>query len=91
MQSKTLYLTLHKKWFEQILKGVKKMEYRDIKPYWTKRLFDKNGKPKKYTEILFKNGYSNNCPWMRVKFLGLEIGNGKYSIKLGQVIKARNI
>lgn len=33
----TLHLTLKKKWFEMILSGEKKEEYREIKPYWEKR------------------------------------------------------
>lgn len=35
-----LHLTLKKKWFDMILSGEKKEEYREIKPYWCKRLFD---------------------------------------------------
>ena len=37
---KILHLTLKKKWFELIKSGVKKEEYREIKPYWIVRLFD---------------------------------------------------
>lgn len=36
---KTLHLTLKKKWFDMILSGEKKEEYREIKPYWNKRFF----------------------------------------------------
>jgi hypothetical protein len=36
---KTLNLTIHKKWFDIILSGEKKEEYRDVKPYYTKRFF----------------------------------------------------
>ena len=35
---KTLTLPLKKKWFDMIKSGVKKEEYREIKPYWKKRL-----------------------------------------------------
>jgi hypothetical protein len=35
-----LRLTLRKKWFDMILSGEKKTEYRELKPYWAKRLFD---------------------------------------------------
>lgn len=34
---KTLHLTLKKKWFDMILSGEKKEEYREIKPYWERR------------------------------------------------------
>lgn len=35
---KTMHLTLKKKWFDMIASGEKKEEYREIKPYWVKRL-----------------------------------------------------
>jgi hypothetical protein len=30
--------TIERKWFAEIVPGVKRIEYRDIKPYWTNRL-----------------------------------------------------
>ena len=35
---KTLYLPLKKEWYEMIESGEKTEEYREIKPYWEKRL-----------------------------------------------------
>jgi len=35
-----LKMTLQKKWFEMILSGEKKTEYREVKPYWIQRIFD---------------------------------------------------
>lgn len=40
MSEKVLYLSLKKKWFDLIKSGVKKEEYREIKPFWEKRLLD---------------------------------------------------
>ena len=71
---KILYLTLKKKWFDQILAKTKKIEYREIKPYWTKRLFDSAGKPKKFDIIEFRNGYSKDARKMRVEFKGVNVG-----------------
>ncbi len=34
----TLQLNLIKRWFDLTLQGIKKEEYRDITPYWAKRL-----------------------------------------------------
>jgi len=85
MKQKTLHLTLHKKWFDQILAGTKKIEYREIKPYWTKRLFNKDGTPKKFDEIFFRNGYNKDCRKMKVKFLGVKKGKKEYEILLGDV------
>lgn len=36
----TLHLTLKKQWFEKIFCHSKRQEYREIKPYWLKRLYD---------------------------------------------------
>ncbi len=91
MDRENLHLTLHKKWFDEILSGKKKFEYRDIKPYWTKRLFDETGKPINYKRIIFRNGYSKDCRKMIVEFLGVFIINNKYTIKLGKIIEAMNL
>lgn len=32
--------TIKRQWLSEIIEGVKKIEYREIKPYWTKRLKD---------------------------------------------------
>lgn len=37
-----LHLTLTKQWFDMIESGEKTEEYREIKPYWIKRLLDCN-------------------------------------------------
>jgi ASC-1-like (ASCH) protein len=63
-----LHLTLRKKWFDLIKSGEKKIEYREIKPYWTKRLFDENGEAVKYDFIIFRNGYSKDAPKIKVGF-----------------------
>ena len=52
---KILHLTLKKKWFDMILSGEKKEEYREIKEYWNARLYGKN-----FNAVIFKNGYSKN-------------------------------
>lgn len=84
-----LHLTLKKKWFDMILTGIKKEEYREIKPYWEKRLFEKFNNEFQnrslisddgfigYDRILFKNGYSKNAPSFEIDCLGIEIGEGK--------------
>jgi len=84
---KILHLTLHKKWFDEILNGTKKIEYREIKPYWTKRLLD-DEKPKKFDIILFRNGYGKKSPQMKVEFLGVRVKDDKYNILLGKVLKS---
>ena len=46
-----LTLNLKKEYFEEILKGTKLEEYREVKDYWTKRL------KKSYDKVVIKCGY----------------------------------
>ena len=78
MENKILHLTLKKKWFDLIASGEKNLEYREMKPYWTTRLFTSEQvsenhtkyHSREYDEIHFKNGYGPNVPFMRVEYLG---------------------
>lgn len=86
----TLHLTLHARWFDAILLGIKTTEYREIKPYWTKRL---EGRP--YTQIHFRNGYSKGGREMIVEYLGVDVaqsesGNICYGIKLGRILETKH-
>lgn len=55
---KILDLPLKKEWYEMIESGEKKEEYREVKPYWTKRLFNEDGSYKKFDAIKFRYGYT---------------------------------
>ncbi len=94
MKEKILRMTLLTKWFREILSERKKEEYREIKPYWTLRLFHLNGEDKKYDYILFRNGYNKNAPEMKVEYKGVKLGKfeGKevYTIQLGKIIETKN-
>ena len=85
-----LHLTLHKKWFDQILVGEKTIEYRDIKLYWTKRLFDATGTAKPFTEVFFKNGYNKDARWMKVECKGVRKGEKRYEIMLGKILEVKS-
>ena len=39
-KKKVLTLTIDKQWFEMVVSGEKKEEYREIKPYWVRRILD---------------------------------------------------
>ncbi len=103
MNNKTLFLPLKAKWYELIEKGIKKEEYREIKPYWIKRLMIRKFKNsiiekaylKNFDKIRFSYGYTKRT--MYVKCNGLKIGRGNpdwgapekevFIIKLGRIIK----
>ena len=55
-----LKLTLKRKWFDMILSGQKVTEYRELKTYWVKRLFDYravNKTPESFLEALMAKHY----------------------------------
>ena len=82
-----LILPIKKKWFDMILSGEKKEEYREIKPYYMIRfsnvgLLNMELESLNYVEtgnerqIMFRNGYSSNSPSF-VADVSLTIGTGK--------------
>ncbi len=90
---KILHLTLKKKWFDLIASGEKTEEYREAKPYWTKRLETKFDY-KKFDQIHFKNGYGKKVPFMRVVFIYTcerrINGINTYVLTLGKILEIRN-
>lgn len=75
-----LILPIKKKWFDMILSGEKKEEYREIKPYYTarfKKMWENSGYWNNYDlyTVIFRNGYSNNSP-MFVAEVSLGLGTG---------------
>lgn len=60
-----LILPIKKKWYDMILSGEKKEEYREIKPYYTTRFRSIWGYPAYWGEqhkVCFRNGYCKNSP-----------------------------
>jgi hypothetical protein len=88
-----LFLTIKKQWFDMIKTGEKKEEYRDIKPYFDRKLVGK-----KYDAVLFQNGYAPDSPRLLIEYKGYEKKRARpewsggfdglcYAIKLGSVIE----
>ncbi len=77
-----LILPIKKKWFDMIVKGEKKEEYRETKPYYTKRfqniglLDDRGITTNQLIPIALRNGYSANDPTLHVGVV-LKHGYGK--------------
>ena len=85
-----LILHIKKKWFVLILSGEKKEEYREVKPYWSKRLCDswdaigvrwnhqkERWDYKDFSAIEFRNGYDVAARRFRVKYNGLDVGTAR--------------
>ena len=83
---KVLHLNLYHKYFNQILKGEKTTEYREVTPYWSKRLEGRH-----YDVIKFKNGYAKEAPEMIVEYKGMYIIGSQYAIVLGKILETKNV
>jgi len=89
MTKRILHLTLERKWFDLIASGEKKIEWRDVKPYWTKRL------QRKYDVIQFRNGYRRDSPLMQVEYKGIiekhiHMIPPAYALSLGKILWIKN-
>ena len=96
-----LELPIKKRWFDMILSGEKKEEYREVTPYYDIRFRNIWGYPAYWGEthrICFRNGYSFNSPKI-VAVCTLSIGEGKkewgaepnkkyFVLKIVEVLKA---
>lgn len=77
-----LVLPIKRKWYEMILSGKKKEEYREIKPYYTSRFMGNglllmDGTPNDWGGmIIFRNGYSKNSPQFEAE-VNLRIDKGR--------------
>jgi hypothetical protein len=94
----TLHLNLHKKWFDMILSGEKKEEYRKMKPYFNLKFLASG---KNYNTITFSNGYAKNRRQFVIELkaiqngLGIEhwgapLGVRVWILKLGNVVSCNN-
>ena len=87
MEKKVLTLSVKKEWFSKIVSGEKKQEYREIKPYWIKRLttncevvYDVVAETycgkvlyRPYTHVLFINGYGDDKPRIEKEIESIDI------------------
>ena len=104
---KTLKLTLKKKWFDMILCGEKKEEYREYKPYWITRLMNLGPEGvfmsyKNFDYVEFTNGYGRKRPSVKLELVGLYGGYGGFAkwgaapghqfiLELGDIIETKNV
>lgn len=91
MEKKVLTLTVSKQWFDIIVAGKKTEEYREIKPYWIKRLttncevaYDVAAETycgkvlyRPYTHVLFINGYRKDSSRIEKEIERITIGKPK--------------
>lgn len=68
---KPLILTLNFEYFDMVRRKKKKIEYREYKPYWIKRIRDQE-------EIIFVHGYKKDSPRLRAKIISIDIISYSY-------------
>lgn len=91
MKKNVLTLTVSKQWFDMIVACEKTEEYREIKPYWIKRLttncevaYDVAAETycgkvlyRPYTHVLFINGYRKDSTRIEKEIESITIGKPK--------------
>jgi hypothetical protein len=73
-------------YFDQISTGKKKIEYREVKPFWKSRLYDETGKKIPYAKIEFINGMKPGAKRMITQCLGFDKKGDLYHIKVGRIL-----
>lgn len=83
IESKPLFLILQKKYFDQILKGTKNIEYRDNTKFYISR-FIKNEKFRNYQTVIFQEGYHTDARRMTCEITKI-ILDDVFEIHLNQI------
>jgi len=71
--SPALHLMLHGKWFDSVNHGDKRIEYRQIKPRWTKQIWEKRDTLK---TLVLHRGYTKNI--IVAQIATIDIGSCPY-------------
>lgn len=84
-----LILHIHRAWFDAIAQGYKTVEYRNVTPYWSKRLEGRS-----YDSVLLHNGYRPSDPQLVMDYDGYDKvtvhGAEYYRLQLGKIREVRN-
>jgi hypothetical protein len=82
----TITTTLKRRWFAEIVDGTKRVEYREIKPYWTIKLA-KVGRP---FRLVLRNGMMPPIPVVTVRVDRVAARKGVYELHIGRVLKVEH-
>ncbi len=82
----TITTTLERQWFAKIVDGSKRIEYREIKPYWTTR-FAKVGIP---FRLVLRNGMNRPIPVLTVRIDKITRVRGDYALHIGRILKVEH-
>jgi hypothetical protein len=90
----TITTTLEREWFAKIVDRSKRIEYREIKPYWTSRL----SKVRIPFRLVLRNGMSRPIPVLTVRIDRIVPNprrkgrkrTGSYALHIGRVLKVEH-
>jgi hypothetical protein len=88
----TITTTLKREWFAKIVDGSKRVEYREIKRYWTKRL----AAVKTPFVLVMRNGMTPPVPVVSVRIDRIvpsprgRVRKGNYALHIGRVLKVEH-
>ena len=86
IQPKPLFIILQKQFFDEILAGTKKIEYREGSDFYYSRFMNKDAtKFKRYETVIFQNGYNKNARRMTVVVRKIEM-SFRFKIFLGEIL-----
>jgi hypothetical protein len=77
--------TIKRQFLAEIVAGTKKIEYREIKPYWTKK-FDLVSRP---FILRLINGMSKRSPEVTVQIKRITVGDA-YELRIGKILEVKN-
>jgi hypothetical protein len=88
---KRITTTIKREWLSKIIRGVKKIEYREVKPYWSKRL---EGIECPF-ELRIINGMSKTAPEAILRIDKVTVGGEtptslEYELHIGAVLKTKH-
>lgn len=84
--------TLKRQWFVEIVEGRKRVEYREIKPFWTQR----PRKVKTPFKLVLRNGMNPPVPVLTVRIDRIVPSpkhrprSGTYALRIGRVLKVEH-
>jgi hypothetical protein len=78
MPNPILILIVKRKWYDLIVGGQKRVEFRARKPHWDSRLFKTH-----YLYVEFRNGYRADSPCATFNLLGIRHTQKYHAIRIG--------
>ncbi len=84
----TITTTLKREWFAKVVDRTKRIEYREIKPYWTTRL----SRVTTPFKLVRRNGMSPPIPVLTVRIdkIVTDRRSGEYQLHIGRILKVEH-